>query len=196
MRRCPRASKPRSTGGNKGGSPTGYPHLYLVGCQLARTRPEGGGRYDIAQTVWNNAFGFAPEHGIADIDLVYFDAGDLSEATEHAHETRVRRAFSDVQAKFDVKNEARVHLWYETNFGVAIAPYTSTANAIGTFPTTATSIGIRPDGADVAVVAPFGLADLLGLTVRPNKTLVTREVYEAKTRRWRAEWPGLTIIDW
>ena len=150
----------------------------------------------IAQTVWNDAFGFAPEHGVADIDLVYFDTGDLSEATERAHETRVRQAFAGVPAKFDLKNEARVHLWYETKFGVAIAPYTSAANAIGTFPTTATSIGIRPDGAGVAVVAPFGLADLLGLTVRPNKTQVTREVYEAKTRRWRAAWPGLTIIDW
>src|ERR1700679_3698917 len=49
----------------------------------------------VVQTVWNDAFGFAPEDGIADIDLVYFDTGDLSEATEHAYETRVRQAFAD-----------------------------------------------------------------------------------------------------
>ena len=28
----------------------------------------------LAQSVWNHAFGFAPEHGVSDVDLVYFDA--------------------------------------------------------------------------------------------------------------------------
>jgi uncharacterized protein len=33
----------------------------------------------LAQTVWNDAFGLPATHGISDIDLVYFDGGDLSE---------------------------------------------------------------------------------------------------------------------
>jgi uncharacterized protein len=32
----------------------------------------------IAQTVWNLAFGKPPEFAIKDVDLVYFDAQDLS----------------------------------------------------------------------------------------------------------------------
>jgi uncharacterized protein len=38
-----------------------------------------------AQTAWNHAFGMAPTHGTADIDIVYFDATDLSEENEAQH---------------------------------------------------------------------------------------------------------------
>jgi hypothetical protein len=44
--------------------------------------------------------------------------------------------------------------------------------------------------------APFGLDDLFGLIVRPNKSLVDRNVYEAKAARWAALWPRLTVIPW
>lgn len=98
----------------------------------------------IAQTLWNQTFGFPPAHGINDIDIVYFDANDLSEDAEVEHSARVRRAFSDLPVWIDVKNEARVHLWYEGKFGYPIKPYTSTTDAIATFPTTATAVGVRP----------------------------------------------------
>jgi hypothetical protein len=39
----------------------------------------------VAQTVWNAAFGFTPDHGLADVGLVYFDATYLSEAAEAGH---------------------------------------------------------------------------------------------------------------
>jgi hypothetical protein len=42
------------------------------------------------------------------------------------------------------------------------------------------------------ICAPFGLDDLFAMVVRPNKTLVTREVYDEKVRRWRTAWPRLT----
>lgn len=46
------------------------------------------------------------------------------------------------------------------------------------------------------VYAPHGLADVFNLVVRPNPVLAPREVYEAKTKRWRQQWPGLTILPW
>ena len=42
----------------------------------------------IAQTAWNAAFDRSPEYGLADIDLVYFDAADLSEEGEARHAGR------------------------------------------------------------------------------------------------------------
>lgn len=45
----------------------------------------------IAQTVWNHTFGLPPAHGINDIDIVYYDANDLSEDGEAEHAARVRR---------------------------------------------------------------------------------------------------------
>jgi hypothetical protein len=71
----------------------------------------------VAQTVWNDAFGLRPTYGTSDIDLVYFDAADLSEETEARHAARIRSLFSGLGVWLDVKNEARVHLWYAMKFG-------------------------------------------------------------------------------
>ena len=98
-----------------------------------------------------------PDHGKADIDLVYFDADDLSAATEEAHEARLRDTFTDIGLKLDLKNQARVHLWYPDRFGFAIPPYRSAAQAIATFPTTSAAVGIRPGAEGLEIVAPFGL---------------------------------------
>src|SRR5688500_15014399 len=84
----------------------------------------------VAQTFWNASHGLPPSHGIKDVDIAYFDDADLSEETEDAHSARINAAFSDLSVHFDVKNEARVHLWYERKFGYPIRPYTSTAHAI------------------------------------------------------------------
>ncbi|MGB3846541.1 MAG: nucleotidyltransferase family protein [Sphingopyxis sp.] len=150
----------------------------------------------IAQTAWNAAFGLPPAHGLADIDLVYFDAADMSERGETREAARVRDLFSDLPLPIDVKNEARVHLWYARKFGYPIPPYRSSAHAIATFPTTAGAVAIRPVGSHLEILAPFGLADLFDHIVRPNKVQITQAIYDAKVRRWRACWPGLTIVDW
>ena len=94
----------------------------------------------IAQTVWNVVCGQPAESGIKDVDLVYFDPTDLSQETEAAHEQRLRNLFRHLAINLDVKNEARVHIWYEAKFGYPIAPYFSSADAIATFPTTATAV--------------------------------------------------------
>lgn len=96
-----------------------------------------------------------------------------------------------------MKNEARVHLWYEQKFGFPIAPYRSLEAAIDTWPTTASSVAVRGGIAEgFTVYASFGLDDLLGMVVRPNKRLITREIYMAKAERWARCWPRLTVIAW
>jgi hypothetical protein len=150
----------------------------------------------LAQTVWNVATGNHPGHGIRDLDLIYHDAGDLSTTAEQDHEQRLRARFAHLPATLDVKNQARVHLWYERRFGRAIPPYPSSAAAIATFPTTATSLGVRTTAGTFELCAPFGLDDLYALTVRANPRLVSREVYNAKAARWQSLWPALTIVPW
>ena len=150
----------------------------------------------VAQTVWNHEHGFAAQHGIKDYDLVYFASEDLSEVAELEAMNRARELFSDLDVALDVKNEARVHLWYEQHFGYPCPRYTSTAHAIATWPTTATAIGVRRAGDALEVCAPFGLDDLFGLVVRPNMVLIDEAVYSAKVRRWQAIWPRLRIAPW
>ena len=150
----------------------------------------------VTGTVWNRAHGFAPDHGIKDNDLVYFDRDDLTRETEQEVERRAGRLLARTGVHLDVTNEARVHQWYEERFGPALDPYRSTGHAISTWPTTASSIGVRREAGTFSVCAPFGLRDLFALVVRPNRTLTTRAVYEAKSTRWQAAWPRLTVLPW
>ncbi len=150
----------------------------------------------LAQTVWNARFALPADHGITDIDIIYFDADDLSETIEAAHAARIRAAFADLPVRLDIKNEARVHLWYEAKFGYAIPPYRSIEDAVATFPTTATAIALRPDTAGFDLCAPYGIDDLMNTIVRPNKKQITRDIYAAKVARWTTFWPQLRIIDW
>jgi uncharacterized protein len=150
----------------------------------------------VAQTVWNDASGLPAGHGISDVDLVYFDGDDLSQETEAAHAARIRALFADLGLWIDVKNEARVHLWYAEKFGTVLAPYVSTEDAITTFPTTATAVGVQPRAGGLHVFAPYGLSDLLGLIVRPNKKQITQAIYDAKVKKWQAKWSGLRVVPW
>ena len=87
----------------------------------------------IAHTIWNLRCEQPAEFGLKDVDLIYFDEQDLSFEAEASHERRLRDLFQHLPIKLDVKNEARVHLWYEDRFGYAIKPYLSSAAAIATF---------------------------------------------------------------
>jgi hypothetical protein len=150
----------------------------------------------IAQTVWNVRSGAPAMRDIADYDLVYFDAADLSEIAEVRQARRAAALFGDLGVRVDVKNQARVHLWYAAHFGNAIVPYQSTRDAIDSWPTTATAVGIRTLDAGLGLYAPFGVDDLLAMVVRPNRRQITRDIYLAKVARWQTCWPLLTFLPW
>jgi uncharacterized protein len=149
----------------------------------------------IAQTVWNKLHDYPLEQNIKDCDLVYFDS-DTSAEAQDLYIQKGKELFDDLPVEVEITNEARVHLWYEQEFGKEMRQYVSTENAIDTWPTTATSVGVCYEGDEFVVYAPYGLHDLLGMIVRPNKTLITSKVYTEKVDRWRKAWPNLTIIPW
>lgn len=149
----------------------------------------------IAQTVWNLAHGMPVHEGILDYDLVYFDP-DLSEEAELSARDRAHALLADLGLVLDVKNQARVHVWYRERFGYDIRPYASSRDAIETWPTTATAVGVRADGGELGVYAPFTLDDLLDLVVRANRVQITPEIYQAKADRWLRRWPGLVVLPW
>ncbi|WP_245786493.1 nucleotidyltransferase family protein [Lentzea albida] len=150
----------------------------------------------VVQTVWNVVSGRSAADGILDYDLFYFDASDLSWEAEDAAVRAGRARFADAPV-VEIRNEARVHLWYERKFGVPCPPHDSTESAIDSFAATTCCVGVRvdPDGR-WRVYAPHGLSDVFNLVVRPNPVLAPRHVYEAKTARWREQWPELTVLPW
>ncbi|WP_260190505.1 nucleotidyltransferase family protein [Actinophytocola gossypii] len=147
--------------------------------------------------MWNVVTDRPPAEGIRDYDLFYFDDSDLGWDAENEVIRAGARLFGDLPVPVEIRNEARVHLWYEDHFGVPCEPYPSTEAAIDSFAATTCCLGVRLDGADRwRVYAPHGLADVFNLVVRPNPVLAPRQVYEAKTRRWREQWPQLTVLPW
>lgn len=150
----------------------------------------------IAQTVWNAKHGFDPDHGVKDYDLVYYDADDISYEAEDVFIRKGKEVFKDILIPVEIRNQARVHLWYGKHFGRSIDQHRSVEEAIDTWPTTATAIGVRKINGQYHVYAPFGLDDLLGMTVRANKALVAENIYRGKTDRWIKVWPNLKIVPW
>jgi uncharacterized protein len=151
----------------------------------------------IVQTVWNVVTDQPPAEGIKDYDLAYFDDSDLSWQAEDAAIQTGRTMFADVPLPVEIRNQARVHLWYEGKFGVPCPPHASTEAGIDSFEATTCCVGVRVEaGSHWRVYAPHGLSDVFNLVVRPNPALAPRSVYETKTSRWRRQWPALTILPW
>ena len=149
------------------------------------------------QTVWNVITGQPPEAGILDYDLVYFDPSDLSWEAEDAVIRAGDEIFAGLAAPVQIRNQARVHLWYEQKFGSPCPPHASSEAAIDTYEATVACLGVRLEpGGRCRVYAPYGLSDVFNLVIRPNPVLATRDVYETKTARWQGQWPGLTVLPW
>lgn len=149
----------------------------------------------VNQTIFNYYHNYDLVYGIKDIDIVYFDE-DLSYEKEDKIIKEIKLLLSNINLEIDIKNQARVHLWYEDKFGSKIKPYTSVEDAISKWGTTVTCIGVRLEKNKLTVYAPYGLNDLFKLTIRPVKDSYKKSQYLIKTKKWQEKWPMLTIIPW
>ena len=148
----------------------------------------------VYQPVLNHLTGRPLDYGIRDYDLAYFDASDLSYEAEDRVIRRVRAAFDEpLRSMVEVRNEARVHLWFEAKFGEAYSPLSCTAEALERFTSATFAIGARLEPDDrLHIEAPFGLSDLFTLRVRPNPRRKTAGFARACDNVLR-RWPELTV---
>lgn len=162
--------------------------------QLAQWRLVAGCLY---QTVWNVLTGRARGTGIKDYDLIYFDDGDLSWAAEDRVIRGVAAATRGCVGPVEVRNQARVHLWFEARFGTAYPRLYSADEAIGRYASIVHAIGVRLDYDDrLDVVAPFGLDDLFSMVIRPNYALENAVSHMRKAQRAQAIWPEVIVVPW
>jgi hypothetical protein len=151
----------------------------------------------IVQSVWNEITDKQQNYGISDVDIVYYNADDLTEGDEERIAKRIKEKIGEFPLKIDVKNEARVHMWYKEKFGYDIEPYKSLEDAINSWPTTSTSLGIRREGKDEWVVyAPFGIDDIFDLKLISNCRQITEEIYMQKVEKWNKKWNELQFEKW
>ena len=77
----------------------------------------------VYQRVLNALTGRLPDYGVRDYDLGYFDASDISYDAEDAVIRRVAAAFVEpLRSAVEVRNQARVHVWFEGHFGEPCTP--------------------------------------------------------------------------
>jgi len=149
----------------------------------------------LAQSVWNGLYNRQPDHEILDYDVFYFDP-DTSWEAEDAVIKKAAIAFSDLPISVQIRNQARVPLWYEKKFGVPFPPVYAASDGIDRFPCGTVSIGIRRVGDEYQIHTRFGLGPLLSGTLIPNPILPIPDVYAVKTGRWREVWPALVVEPW
>jgi hypothetical protein len=150
----------------------------------------------VYQPVLNHLTGRPLDFGIKDYDLGYFDASDLSYEAEDEVIRQVRAAFDEpLRSMVEVRNQARVHLWFETKFGEAYGPLSSTAEALERFASATFAVGVRLESDDrLHIEAPFGLADLFALRLRPNPRRKTVGFVRASADL-RRRWPEVVVED-
>jgi hypothetical protein len=152
----------------------------------------GGALRDVA---WDFIFCNSSPTSHRDIDLVYFHP-DVSEASE----ARIERAVADrcPGIPIEVRNQARVHLWYASKFGYEIAPIVDIEDAISRFPEICTSVAVAGASlSNLSVLAPCGLDDLFNGILRWNPRQVTRDYFRQRLARKNpsATWPNVRIVD-
>jgi hypothetical protein len=152
----------------------------------------------IYQPVWNHLTGRAPDYGIKDYDVAYHDASDTSYEAEDVVIQRVAAAFEPpLRELVEVRNQARVHLWFEKKFGAdePYPPLENSAAALKRFVATAFCVGVRMEADDsLSVHAPFGLEDLFALHLRPNPLRVKGAGgWDRTTASAKARWPEITL---
>lgn len=150
----------------------------------------------VYQSVWNAVTGRPAGYGVRDYDLGYFDP-DVSWDAEDVVIKRVAAAFDQpFRDMVEVRNQARVHLWFEGKFGEPYEALAGTDEALARFVAPAFAVGVRLEADDaISVAAPFGLEDVFSLTLRPNPRRGLARGWDRVVANARARWPELTIIE-
>jgi hypothetical protein len=147
------------------------------------------------QTIWNVLDGKARCHGIRDYDLFYFEP-DTSEEAEDRWIKRAARHFAFADREVQLRNQARVHLWYPKKFGAPYPRLHCACDGVRQFLITACMVAVRPQSnGDLELFAPVGLDDIFDRVIRPNPLWQgpQRPEYLAKAERYMQDWPSLTM---
>jgi hypothetical protein len=145
----------------------------------------------IRNAVWDALHDRAVATPLADVDVLYFNPADLSPERDEALEAKLYALMPDVP--WSVKNQARMHLRNHDQ------PYRDTLDAQRHWLETPTAVAIRLVGtAETELLAPYGIADLVAMIVRPTPSGHARaDQYTGRihAKRFTERWP-LSRVEW
>ena len=150
----------------------------------------------VRNLVWDALHAHAAPSSLADVDVAFFDAADLSPGRDAALQAQLEAAAPGTP--WEVTNQAGVHLWFEQHFGHAVEPLRSLEDAVASWPEYATAVGLRLDDDDrLHVIAPLGLDDLFAMVVRRNPARASVATYRERvaSKRYVQRWPQVRVIE-
>jgi hypothetical protein len=148
----------------------------------------------VRNLVWDALHEHATPSALADVDVAYFDSGDLSSSRDDGLQRSLGTSVPATPWK--VTNQAAVHLWFEQHFGHAVAPLHSLEEAVASWPEYATAVGLSLDEQDrLNVIAPLGLDDLFSRVVRRNPVRASVQTYRERvaSKRYAQRWPRVRV---
>lgn len=151
----------------------------------------------IYNTVWNSLTNRPPGTGIKDIDVIYFDSSDLSYEAEDKQISLVGEMFKDEIIPIELRNQARVHLWYFKKFGRPFTELTSALESLQSYASKTHAVAIRLEAEEqITIHAPFGLDYMFSFQMVPNHGVDNQVTHEEKALRAKSVWPELEILPW
>ncbi|STQ89142.1 nucleotidyltransferase family protein [Iodobacter fluviatilis] len=139
----------------------------------------------VRNLVWDRLHDYAEPTPLADIDLIYFNAEDISEEVDRALE---RCLMQNSDLLWSVKNQARMH---SRN---GDAPYLNTLDAMSYWPELETAIGVSL-ASDPVFISPFPLENLrdLQITLNPKRPKISDFEARVAEKKWLEIWPKLQV---
>ncbi|WP_416148008.1 nucleotidyltransferase family protein [Salipaludibacillus sp. HK11] len=142
--------------------------------------------------IWDKLHGYHERTPLADVDVIYFDRGNVNKSEEKKLEKQLTEILPNVP--WSVKNQARMHMINN------LPPYISSVDAIAKFPETVTALGVKLDKDErVVLTAPYGIEDVIDMEVRPTnffkRTNERIDVYEQRMmkKNWKAKWDKVNV---
>ena len=145
------------------------------------------------QATWNRISGQPVGWGVKDYDVIYFDEHDLSWEAEDTIISHARTLLGDLGVNVEVRNQARVHLWYQQRFNTACPQLASSRDGIDRYLIACTCVGIEVSTG--ALYAPNGLQELHEGVLRINPMNSQPLQFRRKAADYQLRWPWLRILD-
>ncbi|CAN7272873.1 nucleotidyltransferase family protein [Paenibacillus sp. LjRoot153] len=147
----------------------------------------------VRSKIWDTLHECKERTPLSDVDVIYFDASNISEDIEKRFEEQLKQIIPYIP--WSVKNQARMHTVNN------IPPYSSSMDAMSKFPETATALGLALDDQDnVRLAAPCGVDDVLQVIIRPTSYFSESKhlaaIYEKRIvqKNFKGKWHKVTVI--
>lgn len=144
----------------------------------------------LRNAIWDHLHQHSLATPLNDIDVVYFDAKDLSETTELSYAATLTALVPDVL--WEVKNQARMHLRHQH------PPYQACSDGIRHWVEVPTCVGVRLDAVEqLQFYATFGLQENWSLDIKINPLNPRPALFQQRIQEkgWLQRWPKLRVVE-